>query len=80
MQNDRALTESKEVCDAVLNKVGKPDSYLFCKAMNVFDDRYRVNIYTRVYRDSGSDILESMSISHSYFVKYSDKGDLTILS
>lgn len=79
MQNDRALTESKEVCDAVINKVGKPDGYLFCKAMNVFDDRYRVNIYTRVWRGEDKD-LEGMSISQSYFVKYSDKGDLTIVS
>jgi len=78
MQNDKAIPENKDVCRAVLERFGKPDNYLFCKAMNVFDDRYRVNIYTRVYR--GEDKLESMSISKSYFVKYSDKGTLTVVS
>ena len=79
MQNDKAIPESKEVCDAVIEKVGKPDNDLFCKAMNVFDDRYRVNVYTRVWRGEDKD-LEGMSISQSYFVKYSDKGVLTIVS
>ena len=79
MQNDKAIPESKEVCDAVLDEVGKPDNYLFCRAMNVFDDRYRVNIYTRVWRGEDKN-LEGMSISQSYFVKYSDKGTLTIVS
>jgi len=78
MQNDKAIPENKDVCRAVLERFGKPDNYLFCKAMNVFDDRYRVNIYTRVHR--GEDKLESMSISKSYFVKYSDKGTLTVVS
>ena len=79
MQNDKAIPECKEVCDAVLDEVGKPDNYLFCRAMNVFDDRYRVNIYTRVWRGEDKN-LEGMSISQSYFVKYSDKGTLTIVS
>lgn len=79
MQNDKAIPESKEVCEKVLKKVGKPDNFYMCKAMNVFDDKYRVNVYTTVMRGENND-LEGLSISRSYFVRYSDKGVLTIVS
>jgi hypothetical protein len=76
MQNDKAMKENPAVCLELLNKVGKPDNFLLCKAMNVFDDKYRVNIYTRRMVEG----IEGVSISKSYFVKYSEKGTLTILS
>ena len=31
----------------VLDIVGKPDDYHMCKALNVYDDRYRVNVFVR---------------------------------
>lgn len=76
MQNDKKIKENKEVGEAVLKEVGKPEHYLFCKAMNVFDDRYRVNIYTRSFKEEN---LESLRISQSYFVRYT-KGNLKILN
>lgn len=68
MQNDKKLEENPEVCDVLLNKVGKPKDMVMCKAVNVYDDRYRVNIYTRRYVDN----IEGLSISGSYFVSYSN--------
>jgi len=76
MQNDKAMKENPAVCHELLNKVGKPDDFILCKAMNVFDDKYRVNIYTRRMVEG----IEGVSISKSYFVRYSDQGALTILS
>jgi hypothetical protein len=75
MQNDRKLSENETVCVKVLDKIGKPENYLMCKAMNVFEDRYRVNIYTKRWVDD----IEGRSISQSYFVRYNKDG-LHILS
>lgn len=69
MQNDKKLEENPEVCDVLLSKVGKPKDMIMCRAINVYDDRYRVNIYTRRYVDN----IEGVSISSSYFVNYSNK-------
>ena len=77
MQNDKAMKENDYVGKMVLEQVGKPSGYLFNKALNVYDNKYRVNIYTRVYR--GEDKMESMSISQSYFVRL-DNNTVTILS
>ena len=75
MQNDKAIKENPYVCKAVLDQVGTPSGYLFSKALNVYDNKYRVNIYTRrIVND-----LEGMSISQSYFVRLDDN-DVKILS
>lgn len=76
MQNDRKVPENPDVCSKVLDKVGRPSNFLMCRAMNVFDDKYRVNIYTRRYVDE----IEGQSIEHSYFCKYTENGVLTIIS
>lgn len=77
MQNDKAMKENPYVCKAVLDQIGTPSGYLFSRALNVYDNKYRVNIYTRVYR--GEDKMESMSISQSYFVRL-DGDNVRILS
>lgn len=78
MQNDKSIKENPYVCKAVIDKVGTPSGYLFSKALNVYDNKYRVNLYTRVMRGENKD-LEGMSISQSYFVRLDDS-DVTILS
>ena len=47
MQNDRALKTNPYVCMQVLEEVGKPDNFFQCKSLNVYDNKYRVNIYTK---------------------------------
>lgn len=75
MQNDKAIKENPYVSKQVLEQVGTPSGYLFSKAMNVYDNKYRVNIYTKVQRNE----MDSMSISQSYFVRLDDS-NVTILS
>ena len=75
MQNDKAIKENPYVCKAVLDKVGTPSGYLFSKALNVYDNKYRVNIYTRRMVND----LEGISISQSYFVRL-DGDNVRILS
>jgi len=78
MQNDKAIEENAYVSKQVLEQVGTPSGYLFSKALNVYDNKYRVNVYTRVMRGENKD-LEGMSISQSYFVRLDDN-TVTILS
>ena len=75
MQNDKAIKENPYVCKVVLDQVGTPSGYLFSKALNVYDNKYRVNIYTRRMVND----LEGMSISQSYFVRLDDN-EVKILS
>jgi len=75
MQNDKKVPENKDVCNKILDKVGKPDNFLMCRAMNVFDDKYRVNIYTKRYVEG----IEGRTIQHSYFCSY-NSGNINIIS
>ena len=77
MQNDKAIQESPEVCAKLLDIVGKPDNYFMCKGMNVYDDRYRVNVYVK---EEVEDLTGHKQYIHSsYFCKYNGT-DLTIVS
>lgn len=52
-------------CDIIFNYVDKPEKYAFCKSVNVFDNRYRINIYSNTLINN----INSIRISNSYFVK-----------
>lgn len=55
-----------DVCDMLIKKIGEPTRLETCKAINVYDNRYRVNFYCRKY-DKEHDI-DRIRIEHSYFV------------
>ena len=77
MQNDKKIEHNPEVCDKLLEMVGKPDNYYMCKGMNVYDDRYRVNVFVR--EDVDDLTGHKLYIKDSYFCRY-DGTDVTILS
>lgn len=66
MQNDAKPVENMDVCTLVLKDKGKPEGYMMCKAINVFDNKYRVNIYSKRIVDD----IEGNTISQTYFVSY----------
>jgi len=70
MQNDKAIKENPYVCKEILKQVGEPDNFLMCKGMNVFDDRYRVNIYVQEPVDDLTGYKQY--IHSSYFCKLVD--------
>lgn len=77
MQNDKKIEHSPDVCNKLLDMVGKPDNYHMCKAMNVYDDRYRVNVFVK---EDVEDITgHKLYIDQSYFCRYNGT-DLTIMS
>jgi hypothetical protein len=64
-----------DVCDLLWKQIDKPSNLEMCKAINVYDNRYRINIYTRKY-DQEFDI-ERVRITQSYFAQL-DGQDLII--
>ena len=64
-----------EICDLLFNQVEKPKNIEMCRAINVYSNKYRVNIYTRSH-DSLWDI-DTVRITQSYFCILNDN-ELTI--
>lgn len=62
----KTKTESLKPCDIIFNHVEKPKNFLMCRGVNVFDDKWRVNIYSKRFVDG----IEDKCISASYFVKF----------
>lgn len=56
-----------DVCDLLFKQIDKPENFEMCKAINVYDNKYRINIYTKTY-DEFRD-LEKKRITSSYFAK-----------
>lgn len=77
MENDKISKENPYVCKEVLDQVGKPENFHMCKGLNVYDNRYRVNIFVR---EEVEDLTGyKLYISNSYFCKLEDDV-VTILS
>tara|TARA_B100001778_G_C18411950_1_gene549243 strand:- start:405 stop:638 length:234 start_codon:yes stop_codon:yes gene_type:complete len=77
MQNDKPIEENPYVCKEVLDQVGKPENFHMCKGMNVYDNRYRVNVYVK---EEVEDLTGYKQYIHSsYFCKL-DEDKVTILA
>lgn len=64
-------------CDVIFKQVEKPKDYLMCKSINVYDNRWRVNVYSKRYVND----IEGKYISQSYFTSFNNAtGELNILS
>lgn len=64
-------------CDVIFNHVEKPKDYLMCKSINVYDDRWRVNVYSKHFVDG----IEGKRISSSYFVHFNKStGSMELVS
>lgn len=67
------ITE-EHILSMLFEQVEKPKNYFKIKAINVYDNAYRINIYSEVLENN----LTKRKISHSYFVKAVD-GSLNII-
>lgn len=64
-------------CDVIFSTVNKPNDYLMCKSMNVYDDRWRINVYSKRLVNG----IEGQYISQSYFASFdAGTGKLRILA
>lgn len=60
-KNNKAV----DICELLFKKVEKPSNLECCKAINVYDNRYRINVYTRSYCNIKE--IEKVRITQSYF-------------
>ena len=66
-----------DICSLLFKQRERPKNLEVCKAVNVYDNKYRINVYTRSYDDFWD--IDKVRITQSYFAKL--EGDsLTIVS
>lgn len=63
-----------EIEKLLFEQVEKPKNHLMTKIMNLWDNRYRINIYVELFEDN----LVKKRIHSSYFCHY-NPGKLTII-
>jgi hypothetical protein len=63
-----------EIESLLFKQVAKPKHHLMTRIINVFDNRYRINVYIEIEEDN----LIKKRIHSSYFCHYSP-GKLTII-
>lgn len=54
-----------DVCQLLFKQVEKPKNLETCKAVNVYDNKYRVNVYTRSHCPIYD--IDQVRITQSYF-------------
>lgn len=65
-----------DVCDLLWRQIDRPKNLVNCKAINVYSNKYRINVYTKHYDKKYE--IDKIRITQSYFaVMHGDK--LTIL-
>tara|TARA_R100000278_G_scaffold117578_1_gene97625 strand:- start:986 stop:1231 length:246 start_codon:yes stop_codon:yes gene_type:complete len=64
------------ICDMLHNLYEKPKNFLMCKAVNVYDNKYRINVYSKLYDPLSQ--LERKFISQSFFCRL-DKGNKLVV-
>lgn len=64
-----------EIESLLFKQVPKPKHHFMTKAINVFDNYYRINVYIEIEENN----LTKRKIAQSYFAKFI-KGNLTIIS
>lgn len=55
-----------EIESLLFKQVEKPKNFLMTKIINVFDNRYRINVYVEITEDN----LVKKRIQNSYFCHY----------
>ena len=63
-----------EIENLLFKQVEKPKHHLMTKIINVWENRYRINVYTEIEEDN----LIKRKIDSSYFCRY-EPGKLTIV-
>ena len=64
-----------EIESLLFKQVEKPKNHLITKTINLWENRYRINIWTETYKDN----LTKIKIDSSYFCHY-EPGNLKILN
>lgn len=77
MKSTKANNKIMDVCSMLFDQIPEPKGLEMCKAVNVYDNKYRINVYTRS-RCPIHDV-DKIRITQSYFARV-DGGKLHIVS
>lgn len=56
-----------DVCGLLWNQIDKPKNFEECRAINVYDNKYRINVYTRSHCPIYD--IDKVRITQSYFAR-----------
>lgn len=59
-----------DICDLLFKQTPKPNGLEHCKAINVYDNKYRINVYTKSYDEFWD--IDKIRITQSYFARLID--------
>ena len=65
----------QKIIDKILSRLGKPYNLHSATARNVFDNKWRVNIWIEEHCDDYS-VAKKYSIAHSFFCELTENGTL----
>lgn len=74
----KSISYDSIVCDLLFQQVPRPKNMITCKAINVYDDKYRINVYASYIVDENG--LEGQKIAYSCFAKFDNNKTLKILN
>jgi hypothetical protein len=74
----RTAMESEKVLELVIKQFGRPEGYSHSKVFNVFENYWRVNMYSKAANEKEC-FINKLFIAKSFFVNVGKKGDLNIL-
>jgi len=63
----QSLPPVMDICDLLWEQVEKPKNLETCRAINVYDNKYRINVYTRSHDELYD--LDRVRITQSYFCR-----------
>jgi hypothetical protein len=66
----QSLPPVMDICDLLWEQVEKPKNLETCRAINVYDNKYRINVYTRSHDELYD--LDRVRITQSYFCRLDD--------
>jgi hypothetical protein len=66
-----------EIESLLFKQVKRPKNYSITKSINLWENRYRINVYTEIF--DPKDKLSKRKIQNSYFCHY-EPGNLKILN
>jgi len=71
----QSLPPVMDICDLLWEQIEKPKNLETCRAINVYDNKYRINVYTRSHDELYD--LDRVRITQSFFCRL-DGDRLTI--
>lgn len=77
-RDPKSIEVDGPVCGLLLERIGRPKNLIMCKASNLWDNRYRINVYTRYMVDPETE-LEGNKIIYSCFAKLIDDNKLEVI-